>query len=42
LQIDWREQINYHGTQLRACEFNGQTPCLIPENTGDYLVRRLD
>jgi hypothetical protein len=27
---------------LRACEFNGQTPCLIPENTGDYLVRRLD
>jgi hypothetical protein len=28
--------------QVRACEFNGQTPCLIPENTGDYLVRRLD
>jgi hypothetical protein len=27
---------------VRACEFNGQTPCLIPENTGDYLVRRLD
>jgi prepilin-type N-terminal cleavage/methylation domain-containing protein len=30
------------GPFLRACEFNGQTPCLIPENTGDYLVRRLD
>jgi serine/threonine-protein kinase len=29
-------------SELRACEFNGQTPCLIPENTGDYLVRRLD
>jgi calcineurin-like phosphoesterase family protein len=28
--------------ELRACEFNGQTPCLIPENTRDYLVRRLD
>jgi subtilisin family serine protease len=38
-----RKALSYPaGFHLRACEFNGQTPCLIPENTGDYLVRRLD